>query len=548
MHGMIAALQPQAVEEGAKVLMQGGNAIDAAVTCAFVQGILDPQMCGIGGYAQINLHLTNAPTSPSGALGVTVQDQSIVIDGPALAGSKVSEAMWADQVLGSNPDGWGYFLKGKVNDAGYTSICTPGWVKTMATILERWGTISWAQALAPAAQIAEEGFVVTERMAVRWLQKARYSEACCLLDYIQANPEAQRIYLKADGSTYEMGERLRNPEYANTLRHLGRYGPEDFYTGELAARMMTDLSANGSFVTAEDLATYQLREAMRVAGTYRGYGISSTTAPHGGPTLIAILNILEGYELAALGHNSPEYIYLVSMAMKAAFADRNRTMADPEFNEVPVGWMISKERAAQWRDHIDAGKPIDASFMPTGTPDTTHVTVVDSQGNCVALTHSLGASSGVITPGLGFMYNNSMINFHPLPGHPNSIGPRKGRTTGMCPTIVTKGDKPVLVLGSPGATRIITSNVQVILNSLDFGMSMTEAVHAPRFDCQVADIRCHATIPEYVCAEVRKRHPITRIPQSHGGFALVSAVAIDSVTGKLSGAADTGSDGMALLV
>jgi gamma-glutamyltranspeptidase/glutathione hydrolase len=369
-----------------------------------------------------------------------------------------------------------------------------------------------------------------------------------LRDYIDANAEARRIYLKADGSTYEMGERLRNPDYAKTLRHLGKHGPEDFYTGELAERMLADLSANGSFVTAEDLATYQLREAMRVAGTYRGYGVTTATAPHGGPTLIAILNILEGYDLAALGHNSPQYIYLVSMAMKAAFADRNRTMADPEFNDVPVTWMISKDRAAQWRDHINAGKPINASFMPTGTPDTTHVSVVDRHGNCVALTHSLGASSGVITPGMGFMYNNSMINFHPLPDHPNSIGPRKGRTTGMCPTIITKGEKPVLVLGSPGATRIITSNLQVILNALDFGMSMTEAVHAPRFDCQVADIRCSAMIPEYVCAEVRKRHPITRIPQSHGGFALVSAIAIDPVTGKLTGASDTGSDGMALLV
>lgn len=548
MHGMIAALQPQAVEEGAKVLLRGGNAIDAAVTCAFVQGILDPHSCGIGGYALLNLHLANAPRSPAGALGLAVQNQSIAIDGPALAGSKVSATMWEDRVLGPNPDGWGYFLKDKVNDTGYTSICTPGWVKTMATILERWGTISWAQALEPAAQIAEEGFVVTEHMALRWPQKAKYPEACSWWDYVHATPEAQRIYLKPNGSTYGMGERLRNPDYANTLRHLGKHGPEDFYTGELAERMMADLSAHGSYVTAEDMAAYKLREAMRVTGTYRGYGIVSTTAPHGGPTLIAILNILEGYDLAALGHNSPEYIYLVSMAMKAAFADRNQTMADPEFNEVPVEWMIAKERAAAWRAHINAGKPIQASFMPTGTPDTTHVSVVDRQGNCVALTHSLGASSGVITPGLGFMYNNSMINFHPLSGHPNSIGPRKGRTTGMCPTIVTKGDKPVLVLGSPGATRIITSNLQVILNTLDFGMSMTEAVHAPRFDCQVADIRCHATIPEYVCAEVRKRHPISRIPQSHGGFALVSAIAIDPVTGRLSGASDTGSDGMALLV
>jgi len=548
MHGMIATLQPQAAEEGAKVLMQGGNAIDAAVTCAFVQAIIDPHSCGIGGYALLNLHLANAPASQAGAVGPAVQNQSIAMDGPALAGSKVTEEMWVDRVLGPNPDGWGYFLENKVNDTGYTSICTPGWIKAMATILERWGTISWAQAVEPAARMAEEGFLVTERLGVRWLQKSKYPQASSLRDYIDSNPEARRIYLKSDGSTYELGERLRNPDYANTLRHLGKYGAEDFYTGELAARMMTDLTANGSFVTAEDLAAYQLRESMRVAGVYRGYGITSTTAPHGGPTLIAILNILEGYDLAALGHNSPDYIYLVSMAMKAAFADRNRTMADPEFNDVPVAWMIAKERAAQWRDHIDAGKPIDASFVPTGTPDTTHVTVVDSQGNCVALTHSLGSSSGVITPGLGFMYNNSMINFHPLPGHPNSIAPGKGRTTGMCPTMVYQGEKPVLVLGSPGATRIITSNLQVILNVLDFGMSITDAVHAPRFDCQVADIRCQARIPDYVCAEVRKRHPITRLPQSHGGLALVSAVAIDPVTGTLSGAADTGSDGMALLV
>lgn len=548
MHGMIATLQPQAAEEGAKVLIQGGNAIDAAVTCAFVQGILDPHSCGIGGYALLNLHLANAPVSRTGALGPTVQNQSIAIDGPALAGSKVTEDMWVDRVLGPNPDGWGYFLKGKVNDTGYTSICTPGWIKTMATLLERWGTISWAQAVEPAARMAEEGFMVTERLAVRWLQRSKYPQASSLRDYIDSNAEARRIYLKADGSTYEMGERLRNPDYAKTLRHLAQYGPEDFYMGELAGRMIADITANGGYVTADDLADYTLRETMRVAGTYRGYGVISTTAPHGGPTLIAILNILEGYDLAALGHNSPDYIYLVSMAMKAAFADRNRTMADPEFNDVPVDWMISKARAAQWRDHIDAGKPIDASFMLTGTPDTTHVTVVDSQGNCVALTHSLGASSGVITPGMGFMYNNSMINFHPLPGHPNSIGPRKGRTTGMCPTLVTKDDKPVLVLGSPGATRIITSNVQVILNALDFGMNMTEAVHAPRFDCQVSDIRCHATIPDYICAKVSERHPITRIPQSHGGFALVSAIAIDAATGQVSGAVDTGSDGMALLV
>lgn len=534
--GAIVAPQPLAVEEGAKVLQKGGNAIDAAVTCAAVQGILDPQNCGIGGYAMLNLYLADG-------------GQNIGIDGPALAGAKATAAMWEDKVLGANPDGWGFFLKGKVNDAGYTSICTPGWVKAMSTMLARWGTLSWAEALEPAARIAEEGFPVGERLANGWLRARAYPDACSLMDYIQANAEAQRIYLKADGTPYALGEQLRNPDYARTLRYLGKQGPDDFYHGELAERMSADLAANGAFVTAQDLATYQLRENQLVTGAYRGYTVTCATAPHGGPTLIEILNILEGYDLGAMEHNSPDYIYLVAMAMKAAFADRNPKMADPEFEDVPLTWMMSKERAAEWRAHIDAGKPIEVSFDATaGTPHTTHVSVVDRAGNCVALTHSLGASSGVITPGLGFMYNNSMINFHPFSGHLNSIAPGKGRTTGMAPTLVAKDGKPVLVLGSPGATRIITSNLQVILNVLDFGMSISDAVAAPRFDCQVDDIRCQARIPEYVCAEVRKKHPIRRIPQSHGGLALVHAITIDPQTGAVAGGADTGADGMALLV
>jgi gamma-glutamyltranspeptidase/glutathione hydrolase len=210
--------------------------------------------------------------------------------------------------------------------------------------------------------------------------------------------------------------------------------------------------------------------------------------------------------------------------------------------------MLSKERAAEWRKVIDAGAPIRVSFTPSGPPDTTHVSVVDARGNCVALTHSLGSSSGVITPGTGFMWNNSMVNFHPYAGHPNSIAPGKGRTTGMAPTIVYQGEKPVLVLGSPGATRIITSNLQVILNVLDFGMSASDAVLAPRFDCQGDLIKCQARIPEFVCAEVRRRHPIERLPQSHGGLALVHAITIDPATGKLAGGADAGAGGMALEV
>jgi gamma-glutamyltranspeptidase/glutathione hydrolase len=539
MSSAIVAPQPSAVEAGARVLMAGGNAIDAAVTAAFVQAVVDPHMCGVGGYALVNLHSTG-------------QAGSIGLDAPALAGSKVTPEMWESRVIRPNPEGWGFFLEGKVNDAGYTSICTPGWVAGMAAILARWGTIAWADAIAPAVRVAEEGWLVSEATANGWRRRARYPEACTLLDYILLNPEARRIYLRPDGQPYDAGETIRNPDYAATLRHLAEHGPDDFYHGGLARRMAADLEANGSFVTAQDFATYAMREEMSVTGTYRGHTITSASAPHGGPTLIAILNILEGYDLAALGHNSPQYLYLLAMAMKAAFADRNPYMADPAFGDVPLAWMMSKARAAYWRGQIDAGAEIEVSFTPTGTPTTTQITTADAQGNCVSLTHSLGSSSGVITPGLGFMYNDSMVNYHPWAGHPNSYAPGKSRTTGMAPTIVYQGNdmggKPVMVLGAPGATRIITSVLQVILNVLDFGMTAQEATAAPRIDCQTGPIRSHLRIPSYVLDEVRKRHPIDYIPQSHGGFGLVNAITIDPVTGAMAGGADSGSDGMALIV
>ena len=537
MNNMIVAPQPIAVEEGAIVLRDGGNAVDAAVTCALVQAIISPQMCGIGGYAILTLHLAGTDGGSVEAVG---------LDAPALAGSGVSPDMWQDIVIRPNPDGWGYFLQDQVNDKGYTSICTPGTVKALSAMLERWGTISWEQAIEPAARVAEQGFMVDSHLAGGWRSKARFPEACSLRDYVDGNAEARRIYLKPDGAPHDAGETLRNPDYARTLRHLANRGSDDFYGGELASQISEDLRANGSYVTAEDLANYRLRDVPTVTGTYRDFRIATAPPPHGGPTLVALLNILEGYELASLGHNSPEYIHLVSMAMKAAFADRNRYLGDTEFVDVPLEWMTSKQRSDEWRDHIDAGKPTTVSFAANEPPDTTHVSVVDRWGNCVALTHSLGSSSGVITPGLGFMYNNSLVNFHPLPGHPNSIAPRKSRTTGMTPTIVYQDDNPILVIGAPGATRIITSIAQVILNVLDHGMDIEKAVLAPRFDCQGDLIKCQARIPEYVCAVVREKHPIVRLPQSHGGLALVHAVAVDPATGTLTGAADAGAGGMAL--
>lgn len=534
MQGMIVAPQPLAVEEGAKVLAGGGNAFDAALACAFVQFIVDPHSCGVGGYLILACH--------------TAGGAQPILDAPALAGSRVRPEMWKDIVIGPNPSGWGYFLEGRVNEDGYLSICTPGIVRALQEIHTRRCTRQWAELIEPAARLADEGWPVHHHLAHRWKEPPQFYEGSSLFMKLHASPEAKRIYLKPDGTTYDTGERLRNPDYARTLRRLAQRGAEDFYTGSLAADINADLVSHGSWVTPEDFSDYRTREGPPATTTYRGYTIVTAQAPHGGPTLAAILNILEGYDLAALGHNSPDYVHLAAMAMKAGFADRNRHLGDPHFVAVPTDWMVSKERAAEWRSVIDSGEPFHAGRAQPGSPDTTQVTVLDQWGNCVSMTHSLGSSSGAITPGLGFMHNNSMINFHPYPGHPNSIAPRKGRTTGMAPTLVYKEGRLILALGAPGATRILTSVLQVIVNRIDFGMSISDAVHAPRFDCQGENILCQARIPEYVCAEVRKRHPISRLSRSHGGLGLVHAIAIDEQTGAITGAADTGADGMALMV
>ena len=538
MPGMIVAPEPPAVEAGAQVLMRGGNAIDAAVTCAFVEGIVNPMNCGIGGYMLATLHLADA----AGGTG-----QTFALDAPALAGSQTTPAMWEADSLGPNPEGWGFLVRDRANYMGYSSICTPGAVRGLATLLARYGTITWADAIAPAARIAREGFMIGQTLAASWRNRARDPRLCASLDCIEANPEARRIYLRDNGEPYEAADLLRNPDYADTLERLAARGPDDYYTGELAGEISRDLVANGSFVTADDLAAYRMRDVQPVAGTYRGWALHTSPPPHGGPTLLAALNILEGADLAGMSHNSPEYIYRVSMALKAAFADRNPYLGDPEFVDVPLDWMISKARGAEWQRHIAAGRPIVVGYVPPEPPDTTHVSVVDRHGNCVALTHSLGSGSGVITPGRGFIYNNSMCNFNPLPGTANSIAPRKSRTTGMAPTVVYRDGRPVLVIGAPGGTKIITSVLQVLLNIVDFGMNPSEAVLAPRFDCQGDLITCQPRIPGFVRDEVGRRHPVAASPSSHGGMGLVHVIALDGATGKLTGGADTGAGGMALL-
>ncbi len=532
--GMVCAPQPYAVDAGTDILRQGGNAVDAALAAALVQGVIDPHMCGLGGYLLVTLQC------PGDAAPV-------VLDAPALAGSLTRPDMWEDRYLRPNPMGWGYFLRDHVNDAGYTAICTPGSIRGMQAMQEQWGTLPWPELFPHAIEMAVEGHRVMARTASVWQRTPECPEEMTPLDCIRQNAEASRLYLKADGGPWRVNDWFRNPDYGQTLAHLAAAGADDFYAGELGQRMTADLARHGAYVTAEDFRNYRLPAVVPVCGTFDGYSITTAPVPHGGATLVAILNIMATFrDEPGLEPNSPRYLYLLGMAMKAAFADRNPHMADPHFAEVPVDWMTSLDRARHWHDVIMAGDPIRVSFVPEGPRDTTHVTVVDRTGMCVALTHSLGSSSGVITPGLGFMYNNSMVNFHPLAGHPNSMAPGKGRTTGMAPTIVSRGSQPVLALGAPGSTRIITSVAQVILNVLMWNMDVATAVHAPRIDCQGDEILLQARIPRRTCEAIAAWHPVRRLAYSHGGLALVHAIAVDPATGQVTGGADTGTDGMAV--
>jgi gamma-glutamyltranspeptidase/glutathione hydrolase len=310
------------------------------------------------------------------------------------------------------------------------------------------------------------------------------------------------------------------------------------------------MEKNGGFITIDDLNNYKAIITEPIYGNYRDHKIVTNPSPGGGITIIQILNILEEYDLAKMGHNSPEYIYTVSMAMKSAFVDRANYVADPKFVDVNTDWLISKEHAREWKKKIDRREPIIIPrWQPKESPTTTHVSTMDSMGNAISLTHSLGSSSGVVTPGLGFFYNNCMNCFDPIPGKINSILPGKARVTGMVPTIVKKDGQILFVVGAPGGTRIITGVLQSILNVIDYKMSAIEAVSASRFDCQSDVISIQARVPLSVCEQVKAMgHNITKGFSSYGDMSLVHGILVNRETQTVQGGADPGGGGMAIYI
>eukprot|EP01037_Dinobryon_pediforme_P002151 gene2151-2188_t len=524
---MIVAPQPEAVEAGADVLRVGGSAVDAVLACAFVQGVVDPLMCGIGGLGVMQVHDPRT-------------GQQIVLDGLSTCPAACTPEMWEAIYEGECPDGYGYMLRGHVNELGHSAVTTPGILRLLASAHAQWGRLPWAELFAPAMAIARRGFLVRPHVAGMFALSEAANGRSDYREKLALTPDGRALYLRADGSPKRAGDIVRNPDLAESLAVVARDGAEAMYSGELAARIVADMQAHGGLLCAEDLAGYTLERRAPLCVDYRGTTLSMPRPPAGGVVIGEMLRILEQFDLVSMGHNSPEYIRVVSEAMKIAGRDKDRYVGDPRWHPVPLNRLLSDEYAAECGDAIRAGKRTSLARVPEPAGTTT-VSCVDADGMVVSMTHTLGLPSGVIVPGTGFMLNGAMNWYDPLPGRAGSIAGGKRRYSSMSPTIVLADGAPVATLGAPGGAWITTAILQAILNLLDWGMGMQEAVMAPRFSATSDRIDISNRIPFATEAALRAiGYEVTRSPQSYA-FAAVHGISMWD--GVLSGGADPQRDG-----
>jgi gamma-glutamyltranspeptidase / glutathione hydrolase len=531
--GMIVAPQPEAVEAGAEMLRRGGNAVDAAIACALVQGVVDPMMTGIAGFGSLQLYLPR-------------RGEHLLIEFHGRAPAAARPDMWADLVEGETRDGFGFILRGRVNDVGYRSITVPGSLKAYAEAHAAYGALGWRAVMAPAIAHANEGFVVRPHVHAFWTEPATLGRVDTV-ERLRLTDTGRRVYFTPAGELHRPGDRVVNPDMAQTLSRIADDGAGDFYTGTIAKEIATDMERHGGLLTLDDLRHYRTTRTEPLWTTYRGHRVATNRPPGGGVTLVEMLNILEPFDLRGLGHNSPGYVRIVAEAMKRATIDKDRHVGDPAFVEVPLDRLADKGYAAKLAHEVARG--VKARVPRIGAsecPNTTQVSAVDAEGNAVSMTHSLGMPSGVITDGLGFMWNGCMGVFDPRPGRAGSIAAGKSRFSTMCPTIVFRGAEPFLVLGAPGGAHIAIAVLQVLLNVIDFGMPIADAVAAPRFSAVSDVIDVSNRIPRFVTRELEAMgYTIARSYQSYA-FAAPHAVKIDA--GIMTGGADPGRDGMALSV
>lgn len=467
-NGMVVSEERFATEAGLQVLKEGGNAVDAAVTVGFVLAVTFPRAGNLGGGGFMLVRIAET-------------GEVIAIDYRERAPLAVTAKTFLDS--GGNVDT--EKSRNSVLSAGI-----PGTVAGLALALEKYGTIPLERAIRPALELAENGFPVSDNLA-RSLEDAR--------SRMEKEPESMRVFFKEGGGAYAPGEILVQKDLAETLKLVSENGPDEFYEGEIAAKIARFMKERGGLITEKDLKEYRaaLREPVR--GTYRGYDIYSMPPPSsGGVHLVEILNILEGFPLGEYGHNTAKTINLMAEAMKFAYADRSEHLGDPDFKEVPVRELTSKEYAAKLRERMSPGRVTPSVRIKPGEmpreegPDTTHFSVIDSKGNMVSNTYTLNFDYGskITVPGTGMLLNNEMDDFSMKPGEPNAYGlvggsanapaPGKRMLSSMTPTIILKDGEPFLVTGSPGGSLIITTVLQIITNVIDFGMNISEATNAPR--------------------------------------------------------------------
>lgn len=526
MQGVVVCPAVEAVEVGRLILEDGGNAIDAAVATAFAQGIAEPHLTSIGGNGTLQVFHAES-------------GEHLVIDFYGRAPLKATPDMWENKVIKRLPaDMWE--LQGNINQAGYMSVTVPGTLMALNDVAARFGTMPLKELVQPAIELAERGFTVSSELAASFVRESMLGYAST--EHILRTTSASSKIFAPSGQMIQAGQKLVMRDYAETLRRVAVEGPEIMYGGELGRLIADDFARNGGLITEEDFNRYRLRINPPIKCNYRDYVVSGNLPPGSGPQIIETLNILEGYDLSEIGFGTPDYCHLMAQAQKAGFVDRAMYLADPDFEQVPTDMLVSKDHADHWRARIDNNEEFSVPGLDLlESKETTTVSAMDERGNAIAITHTLGSPcSGVVVEGLGFLFNNSMHVFYPFPGHPNSIAPGKARTTGMSPTIVFKDGKPVLVTGAPGAVKILTGNLQTIVNVVDHGMSVVEAVSAPRIHSEGRWVDIEARLYYRVKEAMESQgHKIVKSELSYDPFfSLVHAVHRDPSSGHISGAAD----------
>ena len=469
--GMVASVDAAATRVGVDILRQGGNAVDAAVAVGYALAVTHPQAGNLGGGGFMLLRTKDGKTT--------------AIDFREMAPEQASRDMFLDEH--GNPDS-------KKSLTSHLASGTPGTVAGFSLALEKYGTMPLNKVIHPAMKLAKDGFIVNDALADDL--KTYGSEV------LPNHANSKAIFWK-NGEPLKKGDKLVQANLAQSLALIAEHGPDAFYKGAIADQIADEMHKNGGLMSKADLARYKATERTPISGTYRGYEIFSMPPPSsGGIHIVQILNILENFDLHQYGFGSADAMQLMAEAEKHAYADRSEYLGDPDFVKVPWQALTNKAYAKSIADQIDINKAKPSSQIKPGklapyeSNQTTHFSVVDKDGNAVAVTYTLNTTfgTGIVAGSTGILLNNEMDDFSAKPGVPNVYGlvggdanaveARKRPLSSMSPTIVVKDGKTWLVTGSPGGSRIITTVLQMIVNSIDFGMNVAEATNAPRFHHQ----------------------------------------------------------------